>query len=41
MKLKTGDKAPFFEALDINGEMQSLRNNNQQPTLLSFHRHAI
>lgn len=40
MKLKVGDKAPFFEALDVNGEMQTLACGDQRPILLSFHRHA-
>lgn len=40
MKLQAGDKAPFFEALDVNGEMQSLACDDQHPILLSFHRHA-
>lgn len=40
MPLQTGDKAPFFEAIDINGKIQSITNGGQNPTLLSFHRHA-
>lgn len=40
MRLKAGDKAPQFQALDIHGQMQTLSDNNQQATLLSFHRHA-
>ncbi len=40
MRLKTGDKAPFFEVTDVNGATQSLSHDSQYPTLLSFHRHA-
>lgn len=39
MKLKTGDRAPFFEATDIEGRTQSL-TDNEKSTLLTFHRHA-
>lgn len=40
MKLQAGDKAPFFEVPDVNGEMQSLTSDDKRPVLLSFHRHA-
>lgn len=40
MKLQSGDKAPFFEIPDVNGEIQAITSNNQRPVLLSFHRHA-
>lgn len=40
MQLKTGDKAPSFQALDVSGQMQILSHDIQQTTLLSFHRHA-
>lgn len=39
MKLKTGDRAPFFEATDIKGNRQALSVNGKT-TLLTFHRHA-
>ena len=39
MKLKPGDRAPSFEAIDIEGKTQSL-NSDEKSILLTFHRHA-
>lgn len=40
LKLKTGDQAPNFSVIDINGEKVEINNNNGKKILLSFFRYS-
>ncbi|NNF96074.1 MAG: AhpC/TSA family protein, partial [Halobacteria archaeon] len=40
MRLNVGDKAPYFQMVDVKGETQTPVGDGKYPTLLSFYRHA-
>ncbi|MEW8276436.1 MAG: peroxiredoxin-like family protein [Candidatus Thiodiazotropha taylori] len=40
MKLKSGDKAPYFEVSDVHGNTQTTTGDGSSPVHLTFYRHA-